>query len=461
MKNHIKQQKGIALVMALMLLLVMSVMVAGFMLTITNEQKMGGNQVRYVEALNVAEAGISEVSARLAVNDANAIGEANNIPTTADWEARIVNNATAPENEENIYYYSSLLTAVDAGDQLPYTVSDVNGDDAKYVLSVKYKTNAAGDSIYYYDQSTGLQTLVGGPPFNAPNENSAPVWIATSTGMVGNVRRSVQVEVTKNIARVNLKAAMQCNVGIFATGGFSVCGHNHPGSLDYYEYGARDKGNQKPYFCGNHTDVMLCDHANTTECEAAGCLPSAITAGTLDINGNGSTQDPPGFSDPNATCRPIWEMLNCSDSIEMKQKYPFHKVTSVADAADLNYDGFIEFDCDVDLGNLPATDNNHHGIYWIKGSLMLTSKTLCFKGLLYTEGDIEGKKANSAKPWVLGALAVAGDVNFGSGNSGRIPGIHVTGNGDILYSSEAIQNELTNNNPLGMKELSWREVNIH
>ncbi|MDP2806608.1 MAG: pilus assembly PilX N-terminal domain-containing protein, partial [bacterium] len=224
MYQTIKQEKGIAMVIALMLLLVMSVMVAGFMLTITNEQKMGGNQVRYVEALNLAEAGVSEVSARLNLaGGASAIAE--ETPTSADWEARILNATNLPAAAGHIQYFSTLLAG--NGNQLNYTVSDINSADAQYVLTAKYKTNSAGTGIYYYDYGTGAQRLVNGPPFNAPNQYSFPIWVVRSTGMVGNVRRSVEAEVTKRKIEINVTAAVASDAGIWGTGHFSVCGHNH------------------------------------------------------------------------------------------------------------------------------------------------------------------------------------------------------------------------------------------
>jgi hypothetical protein len=39
--------------------------------------------------------------------------------------------------------------------------------------------------------------------------------------------------------------------------------------------------------------------------------------------------------------------------------------------------------------------------------------------------------------------------------------MHFRGNADVLYSSEAVSQELANSSTSGVKQLSWREVNIY
>ena len=452
MNNIIKQEKGIALVISLMLILVMSVMVAGFMLTITNEQKMGGNQVRYIEALNVAEAGLSEAAARIGIGSSAAqfIGEGTN-PTSASWQAKIVNSASLPTaaTGSNVAYYSSIMPD---GSGLQYSVSEwANNPDTIYALTVRYKTNEAGTGIYYYNHVTGYDILVAGPPFSAPSLNHSPIYIARSTGMVGNVRRSVEVNLTQQRFTFNTTAAVACDAGVFKTGFFCACGHNH--SIDTPWGTPARVGNNYPCI-----QYELCDPNRTPAGDsAAGCLRAITTSGdTIDQPGQGNNGGAFGYPEPlsNAadTLKEIWEIFGFADSVDFKKDFKFRTVNSIAElGGDPN--GFVEFNCDVDMGSVGASQI--HGIWWIKGNFFAQSQQ--FKGLIYAESDCD----MTGKFWILGALLAKGDVTLGGAGLPRGRGMHFRGNADVLYSSEAVTRELANSSTQGLKQLSWREVNIH
>ncbi|MDO9390845.1 MAG: PilX N-terminal domain-containing pilus assembly protein [bacterium] len=464
-----KQEKGIALVMALMLLLVMSVMVAGFMLTITNEQKMGGNQVRYVEALNLAEAGISEVSARLNLptGDANAIAE--NTPQNADWEARILNETNLPAAEGNAQYYPALLAGTT--NQLSYTVSDINSADAQYVLTARYKTNAAGNAIFFYDYGTGTQHLVNGPPFNAPNDNSFPIWVIRSTGMVGNVRRSVEAEVTRNKVEINVTAAVSCDQAVWATGAFSVCGHNH---LMSTPVGTRVKQGGSSNPC--HDDGWeVCDRDAAgyaaDSCIAGGCLPGITTTGDANEppKGGGDELGFPVGNSNTGTFKEIWEALGFATEADMRSAYNITQFNTKAGASITDGCGFYEYTGDMTPDGSKANElsisdlpDSSRGILWVRGPFDGVGAG-CFKGLLYVDGEM----AVSNKIWVLGAVMIKGDnVNY-DGVSGNAPGagrgMHMRGNGDLLYSSEMLQYVMQqiSSSSIGLKQISWREIDIH
>ncbi|MBI5805615.1 pilus assembly PilX N-terminal domain-containing protein [candidate division TA06 bacterium] len=453
MKNIIKQEKGIALVISLMLILVMSVMVAGFMLTITNEQKMGGNQVRYIEALNVAEAGISEAAARIGVgtSSANFIGEGTN-PGSASWQAKLVDSDDLPTaaSGSNVVYYSSIQPD---GSGLQYSVSQWdNNPDTIYALTVRYKTDEAGTGIYYYNHATGAETLVVGPSYSAPSLNHSPVYIARSTGMVGNVRRSVEVNLTQQRFTFATNAAVACDAGVFKTGFFCACGHNHSINTPWGT-GVKKGANQFPCI-----PYELCDPNRTPAGDsAAGCLKAITTSGdVIDQPGNGNNGGAFGYPEPLSTTEPplkqIWEIFGFADSIDFKNAFTFRTVNSVGElGGDPN--GFVEFNCDVNFADVGATQV--HGIWWIKGNFFAGSEQ--FKGLIYAESDCD----MTGKFWILGALLAKGDVTLSGVGQPRGRGMHFRGNADVLYSSEAVSQELSNSSNSGLKQLAWREVNIH
>ncbi|MDQ7798619.1 MAG: pilus assembly PilX N-terminal domain-containing protein [Candidatus Edwardsbacteria bacterium] len=468
MLSALKKEKGIALVIAMMLLLVMSVMVAGFMLTITTEQKLGGNQNTYTSALNAAEAGISELSARLSLTGSSPyyIGEGDVVHP--DWQARIVNNTsipTAPANS-NIDYYSSLQASLNDTLQLPYTVSTVNTADSVYVLTARYKTeiNGTDTTIYYYNHATGERIAVASP-YGAPNDKSTPIWVIRSTGIRGNVRRSLEVEVSKILFDCNVKASLQTNADIFFRGRGGVCGHNHPVSL-WHSTGQPDAGASLtgggglPYCHSPRGLYELCNPPSVTD-DDAGCLPGIATSPGATLKGPQggavSNGEPPTAG--NVTYQPIWNMLGFADSISMKTAYGFlPAITDPTTVSPTDFQGkALEFDCDVDISALNLTANPS-GIWWLKkGFKAAGGNNVYFKGIFVVEGGMH----ISGQFWVLGAMVCNGDIVLGNPSGGPNP-VNLTGQIDVLYSSEAIQDVLSQtSSSAGLKQLSWREVNIH
>jgi Tfp pilus assembly protein PilX len=460
MKRILKQEKGIALVIALMMILVMSVLVAGFMLTVTTEQKLGSNQVRYMEALNDAEAGISEAVARLSpgVGTGYFIGETGS-PSSAKWEARIVNNAS-PTNVSgsSITYYSSIQTG--ATNVIPYTVTAMTGADSVYVLSIKYKTNSDTTGIYYYDQSTGQQILVSGPPYNAPNDKSFPIWIVTATGMEGSTRRTMIAELTKNRLEANVTSAVATDCPSNADGYYTICGHNHKAATPDY---TKIKKGMNDYPCWEE-GWELCDHTDPAKCLASGCLRGLTSTGdNIEVqpgNSGGEFGYPEGVSE-NGEFKELYEVLGAANDADMRSKYDIHTINSETDlkayyAANGNK-GFVEYTGpEIDAGWLPATTE---GILWIKGPAKITDKK-AFRGIIYVEGEL----GMSNDFWTLGAILCKGDtINYpkAAGGASTKRGLHFRGNADILYSSEAIQNALQQiTSSGGVRRISWREINL-
>lgn len=465
MPNKIKQEKGIAMVIALMLLLVMSVMVAGFMLTITSERKLGNNQARHMEALNVAEAGISEMSARLSLvsGDPSYIGEGEIKHPT--WQARIVNSNSVPvaPANSNIDYYSSIQTAANP---LAYTVEAMSTSDSTYVLTARYKTIISGTdtSIYYYNHSTGEQTAVSFP-YSAPDDKSTPVWVIRSTGIRGNSRRSLEVEVSKAIISCNVKASLQTNANIFFRGAGGVCGHNHPSSLwprtGDPTVGAGSAGKLTYCHSGANTPYELCV---TPTHSAAGCLPSIATSPTATLTGpqgNNCVVNGDPATAANVPYKPIWTMLGFADSISMKTAYGFTLITDPSTLTADDIDGkALEFDCELDRQDVIGKGINPSGIWWLKRGLQCAgggNENMTFKGLFFTEGGMH----ISGQFWCLGAMVCNGDISLGGVSGGPAP-VNLTGQIDVLYSSEALQEVLAQvSTTSGLKQLAWREVNIH
>lgn len=458
MNGILKKQDGIALVISLMLLLVMSVMVAGFMLTVTSERKLGSNQKLYMEAMNIAEAGISEVAARIAMGPSDPsgyyIGEGS-APTSALWSTKVINSSSLPSaaTGSHVTYVTSLQPTTS---RLPYSVSSWSGSDTTYCLTVAYKTNSAKTGIYYYNHATGKDTLIIGPTYSAPNDNYSPVYVARSTGIMNNIRRTIEVHLTQQKYTFSTTAAVACDGGVFRTGYFAVCGHNHsintPWGTEPY-----DAAHGGSYPCESYE---LCDRTAASDLEA-GCLPGVSTTGDIIQDpGQGNNGGIWGSPDPTNTnapspFKPIWEVFGYATEEEFTQAFNFRTVTSYADADFQDGNGFIKFDMDeVDADNFGVSQVQ--GIWWIKGGFKM-SGDFQFKGLIYVDGNFEKNQGGTGKCWILGSLMCNGEVVGTDPNS---KGVHFRGNGDVLYSSEAVVQQLQNSSNIGLKQLSWREINL-
>src|SRR5262252_7181617 len=125
-----KRERGIALVMALLVLLVISVIAAALMLSVQVETKISGRDDRRSQALSIAEAGVSEAVSRIRSGE---------VPDTLNPRMASQIFLVSPGNVPVLGTDSTgLATAQPAGKWLTYT-SSVKDDQ---VLTVTYKTDA-------------------------------------------------------------------------------------------------------------------------------------------------------------------------------------------------------------------------------------------------------------------------------------------------------------------------------
>ena len=139
--KYLKNENGIALVIALMVLLALSVMAVGLMLSITSEQKITSNNVRAMEALTYAEAGIAEAVNRLDSDESGITIFPTTVNPVLDWRAMIINNAppTLGTGWENLKIYETMQPDTST---FPYTLDTwANSSDTQKLLTIRYKSN--------------------------------------------------------------------------------------------------------------------------------------------------------------------------------------------------------------------------------------------------------------------------------------------------------------------------------
>ena len=199
-------ERGAALIIALLVMLVLIVVSAGLVTTSVVNTKISGVDERRSKALDMAEAGISEAISRI---------KSGEIPS--DLNPRMVAQIFLA-NAGNVPVLGTdsvaLATAQPAGNWLTYTTANRSGD----LLTVKFKTDGSGNSIYKYDVNRSL-------PIQA--DTGMPIFQVKSTGNVGGTKRTVVAEVVTRTIPLAMKGALASKVGSKVTGNAMACGYNH------------------------------------------------------------------------------------------------------------------------------------------------------------------------------------------------------------------------------------------
>lgn len=435
----LRDQSGIALALSLMVILTLTVLVSGMMLTVVNDKTITANHVRDARALAVAKAGTAEVVRRLgqpyAAND-TVIIEDQSGSLHGDWQCLIFLNRPTSGGSGSVMFKRSMQQ-----DTLPYSVTYqafAADQDTDRVLRVKYKTfdaNGNGvieypNEIYFYDYIRKQISLGRGNP--TPGD-AYPVWEIYAPAVVGNARRTLVTEVV--VPRYNAKsqAGLSADGLVWVTGSAVVCGHNHlyttpswtqpTDCFDDWHIAATDSHAYAPTF----ESFLPKNH-----CTAVGCVPAIETMGVINNNGANTKAygNPDSISGSSRPTLKLWEILgmdsaSCVDPANWTTNDPVN--------------GWSKF-----TPEWRATGNSsHEGIAWVVGDCHIAGN-MDFKGLIYIEGDL----FISGRAWILGGITVRGTVHTTTGH----------GNMTILYSSEAIARAVTRREGVNMSIWSQREL---
>jgi Tfp pilus assembly protein PilX len=398
------RQRGIALVMALLVLLVISVIAAALMLTVQVETKISGRDDRRSQALSIAEAGVAEAVSRIRSGD---------VPDTLNPKMASQIFLSAAGSVPVLGADSTALpTAQPAGKWLNYSTA-AKGDQA---LTVTYKTDPARTVIFRYDtkKNPPVQTATG-----------QPIFVITATGRKGSDTRTVVTEVIRKPFEPDIKGALTTDVDTRFSGNCTVCGYNHR-LLTPLGYGADGRGGPNS------------------------CVPYEVGAGDVPAVWSGGTIDPGGGSVVAAASSPATLPTQTGfysgpwDAIGMSQDEFASMVGAPVTAVPANLNGITYIDSDGvpqnQSGSWGITTTSGEGLLYVDGDLNLTGP-FNYKGLIYVEGNL----TSSGHIWVLGAIVARGRS-----------GVKLTGGAALLYSEEAIQ--LAVSKFAGQfVTLSWRE----
>ena len=253
LREPLRNERGIGLVVALLVLFVLSLLAAVLMVSINTNTKIAGHSMRESQALNSAEAGIAEALAQ--VRAQNIMTSLTNPRSVGQIFNVAPGSVPVPGNADSQF----VETSQPAGSWLDYS----RASRAPEVLTVTYLTDPGKTVIYKYD---GTLT----PPIQTAS--GLPIMVITSVGRKGNDARKIVAQVIVKPIVANIKAALAANMDISFVGNAVVCGYNHMYSTPVGQ-GANGRGaapDCAPYETG------------------AGNMPSSWTTMTSNPGGGGS-----------------------------------------------------------------------------------------------------------------------------------------------------------------------------
>jgi len=141
-----RDERGVALVIAMLILLVMTLLGLVLMAGASLNRSLAGNDQRMRETLNLAEAGVGEALSRIRSQ------EAGMVPGDADDVCQVFN--TMPGSVPVLGAdTTALATAQPAGQFLDYSTPGRGPD----VLSISWKRDPTGTKVMRYDGSVSLE----------------------------------------------------------------------------------------------------------------------------------------------------------------------------------------------------------------------------------------------------------------------------------------------------------------
>jgi Tfp pilus assembly protein PilX len=396
-------ERGMALVLALLVLMVMTVIGAALMANVTIEKKIAGHKARDTQAIALAEAGVQEAMLRIRNGD---------VPDDANPRGvTLIYNQVAGSLPASGADTTSLATVQPTGSYLNYSSASKSG-----VLTVKYRTR--GSSILKYDENaaTKINTATGNP-----------IWIVTSTGKSGTATRTIYAEVTRSKINVLSRAAVAAKVGIQFKGNIKVCGHDHrmdtPPGIG-------------PPACDVGVGTWWMPNPHTT------CLPGAWSSDSITTQGSPTVQGSPTnkISGQTGFYSGPWDVLG------MTQAEWWSWVGTAVGSEPANPRGIYYLDNNSTkqdaTGNFHYNGGDGEGLLYVDGDLRLNGN-FTYRGLIYCEGDLD----INGTCWILGGLVVKGKSTVKIAN----------GSATVLYSAEAIQQKIARYGG-NLRTLAWREL---
>jgi len=269
MKTILKNERGMALVVALMLLVLLTVMGLAAISSTTTEVQITANERTDAHAFHAAEAGINEVLYRttLSAVGASSIANGGSFATVNGntFNAEIKDLAASAGNPDKDWQYNIYFTAPPAGggsvnnvwsilpatdqDNLRYAKNEKNEADPVQIRYMREADLVAwgfanpdlnGDGDYldlvYFNGSTANPQRLGSSTKTNGTVDVAPpaggnvkqvVKLITATGHSGGAAKKIQVEISNFPSSPSTHAAVEVGIAANFSGNGWVSGFNH------------------------------------------------------------------------------------------------------------------------------------------------------------------------------------------------------------------------------------------
>ncbi len=419
-RRYAGNERGIALIMALMFLVVLALLTATTGTVTTLARQISGNYKASIQAFQSAEAGAEEVRARLraTVAVANSIYDntvyADVVLPQPPWQTYL---GSATDAQVYGYTTGNTQTRVDSLQTAPPAIV--------YTVVVTHAINASRQMLYWGDP-TGTGTNIRNTTLTGN-----PIYLVTSHGTTGGANSTVQTQVAR-VPPVSIPGA------VYVAARTSLLG-----SSTYID------GNDA---CGTHNVPGITTPLGTT----TGGNPTLTQSGNPDVRG----KDAQGNSVPmqyNSTTLNVQAVV---DSLKgaADSSYTYSQTTTVSQQSwGTPTAGAHQND--------PLACAVSHVVYFNMHdtSLKLSGGTQgC--GMLLVQGDLE---INGGFSW-YGPVLVTGSVSYTGGGNKNISGALISGeaatvnvedviggNATILNCSQAIT-DAVRNRPLLV--LNWTQT---
>jgi Tfp pilus assembly protein PilX len=419
--QRLGDEKGLVLVVSLMMGAVIMLLGTTAVLTTSTDLKISGNYRTGNEAFYIAEAGIEEARARLRAGAASPITDTH--PTQASWAAFI-----GSETKANGKGYNS-------GNTMNARYASLSTMD--YTVKIVHATNAGGNLLYWYDPTGGDKPVITPTPVAGKN-----IYRVTGYGGAANATKVIEVEMAP-LPPISVPGALYVKAPTNIIGNAHVLGvkETPPGSGVYTDP------------CAGRTGAAgLGAPAITTvlPLSSVDCSNNSTVTGT-----NSPTGDPKSVA-PNGPDMNVNAMIN---NLKGKANYSYHvSGTQTGMSWGTPTLGATQQDpSSCSANNVVYYDTRDGG--GNPTSLRLAGGTTgC--GLLIVDGDLE---VSGGFSW-YGVVLVRGSVTYTGGGGKNVTGGMVTGgsviadvvggDSNIVYCSSAVNN-LMAGSPL--QRLSWME----
>lgn len=207
MFKKINNEKGIALVLALVVLVALTLMGIAALMTSSLDTQIAANERTAIQSQYAAEAGLAEAIARLNLGNTDA-DYAGSPPTGTNWPVTWAGNDGIQTTYKN--WKKGFGTTISSTDSTTFF---------NYSVSVSFKP-WVGNKVAFYNHTCGYNksTFITG---------GQPVYYVKSKGKSGDYRSAVVLEITKDAYSYNIKGGFTANGGVDLRGNPTVDGTPH------------------------------------------------------------------------------------------------------------------------------------------------------------------------------------------------------------------------------------------